>query len=85
MKTSKDIPFWHVNVLETDKGNSHYEISVIRSDYLHGHKSLGWAYPDKKIIVSSSGGPCCDKVPDTLFTMLISLAHKYAKILNESN
>lgn len=58
-----------------------FEICVIRQDNKHGLMSYGW-FDENKIMISSSGGPCNDKVPTFVWSRLMNLAEEIAMELN---
>lgn len=62
-------------------GRPDYEICVIRENNDHGIRSYGWFYEDKKQI-STSGGPCYNKIDQFLWDHLIRVAELYAEELN---
>lgn len=72
---------WVVDV-KGGVGESSYEISVLRDSNDHGKRSYGWA-DDHKIMISSSGGPCHDKIDDKfIWDGLVDLAYRTAEHLN---
>ena len=58
-----------------------FEISVLRSSNTHGIESYGWFGPDK-LFISSSGGPCHNKVSPEIWHMLLGIAYTHADYLN---
>ena len=72
---------WEVNT-KGGPNSSHFEISVIREDYKHGHSSYGW-FDDNKLLVSHNGGPCMDAVTRRIWNGLVDLAEQTAIDMNE--
>jgi hypothetical protein len=52
---------WEVQIKDARKSREGFEITVIRQNDLHGHRSWGWIDANK-LLISSSGGPCRDEV-----------------------
>ena len=71
---------WIVDVKGEANGSS-FEISVLRENNTHGRESFGWFGVDKRLI-SSSGGPCRNCVTESVWDMLIHVAHIEAAMLN---
>lgn len=59
-----------------------FEISVIRSSNTHGQDSYGRFGPDK-LLVSSSGGPCNDRITPAVWDRLLKVAEETAAELNQ--
>jgi hypothetical protein len=72
---------WKVHI----KGgpNEYFEICVIKESNVHGHRSYGW-FNEKKLLISSSGGPCSDTVSELIFNKLIKVAQEVADELNKT-
>lgn len=64
-----------------DPSSESFEISVVREDNEHGRKSWGW-FDERKLLISSSGGPCRTKLAPGLAALMVELAEKYAAMLN---
>ena len=58
-----------------------YEICVIRKSDKHGKASYGW-YGKTKMHISSSGGPCHERVSKSVWDKLVRVAHEVADELN---
>lgn len=58
-----------------------YEICVIRKNNEHGKKSYGW-HDKNKIHISSSGGPCHDRVSRLVWDKLVKVAAEVADEMN---
>ncbi len=71
---------WIVNV-KGGAGKGSFEISVVREDNEHGIASYGW-FDDNKLLIGSSGGPCCDTVTPRIWIGLMALASVVASELN---
>jgi hypothetical protein len=76
---------WIVQV----KGNPHtetmpasWEITVVRSDNIHGIKSWGWI-DEHKLLVSHNGGPCHWPMAPGLGKKMIRIANDLCKNLNK--
>lgn len=72
---------WEVDIKGTP-GKS-FEISVLLAENKHGKRSYGWFGPDK-LLISGSGGPCCDVVTDLVWGKLVAVAKEVAADLNRS-
>jgi len=71
---------WEVNI----KGafcEPSFEISVLRSDNLHGKRSYGW-FDENKLLISHSGGPCKDSATLKIWGKLIKVAREVVDELN---
>lgn len=58
-----------------------WEICVLRENNQPGRDSLGW-FGENKLYVSSSGGPCCEKVDQYTWDLLVEVAQRVASRLN---
>jgi len=58
-----------------------FEISVIRSDYKHGHASYGW-FDENKLLISHNGGPCDWPVTVSIWDRLVGVAKDTVNELN---
>lgn len=71
---------WEVQV-KGRKYSSSWEISVIRKDNEHGHRSWGW-FDDTKLLVSHNGGPCSWPIVEFVWDEQIRIAHELCEKLN---
>ena len=71
---------WETQSKGDPNGNS-WEISVIRSDYEHGHQSWGW-FDKNKLLISHNGGPCSWPLAPGLGPLMEELAKRYCDMLN---
>ena len=71
---------WEVHT-KGGPNQSGFEISVIRSDYKHGHISYGW-FDENKLLISHNGGPCPWPVTDFVWHKLMIVAEDTANELN---
>lgn len=62
--------------------NASFEISVLRSDYPFGQESWGW-FDDRKLWISSDGGPSMANMTDRVWNKLLVLAQEVANELNK--
>ena len=72
---------WEVHI----KGSANkpsFEISVIRKNNDHGHRSYGWFDKDK-LLITHNGGPCNWPLIDKVWNKIIILANEVADELNE--
>ena len=72
---------WEVHTKVARKSRQGFEITVIRQNNIHGHKSWGWIDANK-LLISSSGGPCRDEVIPLVWDKLVKLAQEVADELN---
>ena len=52
---------WEVQIKDARKSRQGFEITVIRQNNIHGHRSWGWI-DDNKLLISSSGVPTMPRV-----------------------
>lgn len=71
---------WEVQV-KGEKCSASWEISVIRKDNEHGHRSWGW-FDDTKLLVSHNGGPCDWPIVEFVWDAQIRIAHELCDKLN---
>lgn len=71
---------WLVQVFGSAESGS-WEISVVRSDNEHGHKSWGW-FDDRKILISHDGGPGRWPYAKAVWNAQIRTAHEIRDMLN---
>ncbi len=71
---------WVVNV-KGKKGSDGWEISVVRSDNVHGQQSYGW-FDDTKLLVSHNGGPCRWPICGFVWDKQIEIANELCDKLN---
>lgn len=71
---------WEVNVLGK-KCSRCWEISVVRKDNAHGHRSMGW-FDDTKLLVSHNGGPCSWPIVEFVWDEQARIAHELCDKLN---
>jgi hypothetical protein len=71
---------WEVQV-KGQKCTPSWEISVIRKDNLHGHRSWGW-FDNTKLLVSHNGGPCSWPIVEFVWDEQIRIAHELCAKLN---
>ena len=72
---------WEVQIKDARKSRQGFEITVIRQNNIHGHRSWGWIDANK-LLISSSGGPCRDEVIPLVWDKLVKLAQEVADELN---
>jgi hypothetical protein len=72
---------WEIQIKGKAESSS-FEISVIREDYIHGHRSWGW-FDDNKLLISHNGGPCMWPLIQTVWDKMIVLAQEVAEELNK--
>jgi len=80
MGLEKCIGKWEVQI-KGKPDSSAFEISVIRSDFLHGHNSWGW-FDENKLLISHNGGPCIWPLVRIAWDKMIVLAQSVADDLN---
>lgn len=71
---------WKAQVLGDPNGES-WEISVVRTDNIHGQESWGW-FDERKLLISHNGGPCRWPLAPGLGPLLVQVAEAYAAKLN---
>lgn len=58
-----------------------WEITVIRQNNQHGHKSWGWI-DGNKLLISHNGGPCSWPLIRPVWDRMIQVAHEVCQELN---
>lgn len=71
---------WLVQVKGNPDGEE-WEISVVKSNNLHGQRSWGW-FDEDKLLVSHNGGPCKWPLASGLGDKMVKLAGDLARELN---
>ena len=71
---------WEVQIKGTRCTGS-FEITVIREDYRHGHRSWGWIN-ENKLLISHNGGPCQWPLTPKVWDKMVALAYEVAEELN---
>ena len=74
---------WEVQIFG-EKCSKAWEISVIRSDYSHGHASWGW-FNERKLLVSHNGGPCSWPIVEFVWDEQIKIANALCNKLNNED
>ena len=77
-----NIDAWLVHTKGTSD-KKFWEICVIKESNRHGIESYGW-FNEKKILISSSGGPCNYTVSEFIWNKLVQVAQEVADELNKS-
>jgi len=72
---------WEICV-KGKKGSKAFEISVVRKNNIHGHRSYGW-FNDAKLLISHNGGPCTWPLTERVWDKMIVLAKEVVRELNE--
>ena len=71
---------WEVQIFGKPCGES-WEITVIRQNNQHGHKSWGWI-DENKLLISHNGGPCHWPLIRPVWDRMIQVAHEVCQELN---
>lgn len=64
-----------------DINSGSFEISVVRTDNEHGKRSWGW-FDENKLLISHNGGPCSWPLAPGLGPLMVTVAERYAMLLN---
>lgn len=70
---------WNVVIFGEKGQDEGFEISVVREDDIHGHKSWGW-FSDTKLLISHDSND--NVLHEKVWDRMIKLAHEVADELN---